>query len=151
MYTRDERAKICVLGLLLLLMLGFLVFSTASTFQAVHSFQKQYGAVHTGDVSTIHPWMTLHVISHIYNVPEDYLYSSLQISSTKLPFRHTSLYEIATLKKQSTDQVIHTIQHAILTYRNEHHHFPPPKVTPSVSPPRTDRKPLLFPVGRTHY
>ena len=161
MNTTSERAKIGVLLFSLLLMLGLLAFSAASTFQAVHSFQRQYGAVRTGDVSTIHPWMTLPVVSHIYHVPEDYLYQSLNINNPPRRLHHTTIYEIATQQKQSVDQVIHTIQHAILTYRKDHHSLSTPTPAPRPPPTRTpapilhidskhpDSKHLVFTVGRT--
>jgi hypothetical protein len=100
-------------------MLGILAFTAVNTFQAMQSFQQQYREVRAGDVSTIHPWMTMHVISQIYKVPEDYLYHSLQISYPN-KYRHTTLYELASHKRQPVDRVIHTIQHAILTYRKTH-------------------------------
>ena len=126
-------------------MLGVLAFTAASTFQAMRSFQQQYSAVKTGDVSTVHPWMTVHVISHVYHVPEDYLCSMLHIGSPG-SVRHVTLYEIASRKKQPVDQVVHTIQHAILTYRKQHPHFLTP--TPKL---RTDLKPLPFMRGRAYY
>ena len=61
----SERAKLRLLLLLLLLMLGFLAFTTATTLQAAQNFQQQYSAVKTEDVNAIHPWMSIHVISHI--------------------------------------------------------------------------------------
>jgi hypothetical protein len=132
----SERAKLGLLCLLLLLILGCLAFTTVDTFQAVRNFQQQYSAVKAGDVSTVHPWMTVHAVSHIYQVPENYLYRSLQIGSPGL-FRHATLYEIANRKRQPVDQVIRTVQHAILAYRKEHPHF----LTPSPAL-QTDMNPL---------
>jgi hypothetical protein len=125
--------------------LGVLAFTAASTFQAVRSFQQQYSAVKTGDVNTVHPWMTVHVISDVYHVPEDYLCSTLHIG-TPSSVRHVTLYEIASRKKQPLDQVVHTIQHAILIYRKQHPHFLTPTPTP-----RTDVKPLSLTRGRIYY
>lgn len=134
----SERARLALLTLLLLVVLGVLAFATFNTLQAVRSFQQQYNEVRTGDVSAIHPWMTIHVISHIYNVPEDFLYRTLQIGST-VSSRRETLYEIATHKRQSVDQVIHDIQHAILMYRKQH----PPRVRPS---PTLTPTPRLMPI-----
>ena len=145
MYGLSERAKLGLLWILLLLVLGFLAFTAASTFQAVRSFQQVYSAFKTGDVSTVHPWMTVHVISHVYHVPEDYLYLSLRIG-TPASFRHVTLYEIASRKKQPVNQVVHTIQHAILVYRKQHPHFLTPTPTQ-----RTDVRPLSLTRRRTHY
>ena len=66
--SEDKKLKlICVL---LLFMLGLLAFCAIETVQAMRSFQHQYNAVKMGDVSTVHPWMTVHVISHVYHVPK---------------------------------------------------------------------------------
>ena len=122
MYALSERARLGFLCFLLLLMLGILAFTAVNTIQAVRSFQQQYGAIKTGDVSTVHPWMTIRVISHVYHVPEDYLYRSLQISAPG-SLRSATLYEIANRQRRPVDQVIRTIQHAILAYRKEHPNF----------------------------
>ena len=121
----SERAKLRLLLLLLLLMLGCLAFTTANTLQAAQNFQSQYSAVKTEDVNAIHPWMSIHVISHLYHVPEDYLYSSLNISNPGT-FHHATLYDLATHSRQSPDQVIRTLRYAILKYRKEHHPIVPP-------------------------
>ena len=139
----SERAKLGLLCLLLLLMLGILAFTAVNTFQAVRSFQQQYSAIRAGDVSTVHPWMTIHAVSHIYHVPEDNLYRTLHMSSPSL-HHHATLYEIANRKQQHVDQVIHTIQHAILMYRKEHPHF----LTP-LPRQQTDVTPLSPTPGRT--
>ncbi len=139
----SERAKQGFLCLLLLLMLGILALTAVSTFQAVRSFQQQYSAIKAGDVSTIHPWMTIHVISRIYHVPEDYLYRSLHIG-TPGSLRHATLYEIANRQRQPVDQVIRTIQRAILAYRKEHPNFLTP--TPTL---QAAMKPLSPTPGRT--
>lgn len=115
----SERSKLSLLSFLLLLILGFLAFTSARTFQAVHNFQQQYREINAGDVSTMRPWMTIHAISHLYHVPESALYRSLVIDNPAL-LRHETLYQIATQKRQSVDQVIHTIQYTILIYRKHH-------------------------------
>lgn len=115
----SERIRLSLLCLLLACTLGLLAYTCINTFQAVQNFQNQYNEVKEGDVSTIHPWMTIHVISHIYHVPEDYLYSSLNLPNAE-PLRRSTLYDIASHKKQPVNQVIHTLQHAILTYRQSH-------------------------------
>jgi hypothetical protein len=105
----------------------------------MRSFQKQYSAVKTGDVSTVHPWMTVHVISHVYHVPEEYLGQKLTISSQD-QLRHETLYEIASHKKQPVNRIVHTVQQAILVYRKDH----PPTVFVQVLP----QMPLLPVSGR---
>jgi len=145
LYSQSERVKLGLLCLLLFLMIGILAFTALNTVQAVQNLQEQYSDVKSGDVSTIHPWMTIHVVSHVYNVPEDYLYHSLQLSYPNA-YRHTTLYELASHKRQSVDQLINTIQHAILTYRQQH----PRSLTPATGQQRS-KKPLAPTPGRTHY
>ncbi len=142
MYALSDRVRLGILCFLLLVVLGFLAYTTANTFQAVHSFQQQYKAVKEKDVSAIRPWMTIPVISRLYHVPEDYLYHSLNVSNPA-PFRKATLYEIASNKKQPVDKVIHTLQQAILAYRKAH---PTPTATQ-----HTGRKPLTPAPGRTKY
>jgi hypothetical protein len=138
-----ERTKLSFLCFLLLLMLGILAFTTVNTFQAVRNFQQQYSALQAGNVKTIHSWMTIPVISHIYHVPENYLYRTLHISNPG-QHRHATLDEIATSKRQPVDHVIRTIQYAILTYRKEHPHV----LTPT-STLHSGMKPLAPMPGRT--
>jgi len=124
----SERTKLGLLSFLLLLMVGILALTAVNTIQAVRSFQQQNSALEAGDVSTVDAWMTIHVISHIYHVPEDYLYRTLDIGSPGL-LRHSTLNEIANRKRQPVDQVIRTVQRAILAYRKEHPHFLTPTPT----------------------
>lgn len=126
---RAERTRLALLCLLLLLMLGVLAFAVVNTIEAAQTFQKQYKAAKSGDVSAIHPWMTIRVVSHIYHVPEDYLYTSLKLKDSPALY-HTTLYEIAGKKRQPVNQVIHTLQQAIATYRHEHPRSPTPTPTP---------------------
>ena len=133
----SERIRLGLLCLLLACTLGLLAYTCINTFHAVQNFQYQYTEVKEGDVSTIHPWMTIHVISHIYHVPEDYLYHSLNISNAE-PLHRSTLYDIASHKKQPVNQVIHTIQHAILTYRQKH---------PGTSTPASARRTGGYPRG----
>ncbi|GAC1306264.1 MAG: hypothetical protein NVSMB27_44720 [Ktedonobacteraceae bacterium] len=133
MYTLRERARLGLLCLLLLLILGILVFTAVNTVQAVRNFQQQDSAIRAGDVHAIHPWMTIHMISHIYHVPEDYLYRSLNMDSPAL-LRHATLNEIANSNRKPIDQVIRTIQHAILAYRKKRPAMPMPTPQHSVRP-----------------
>lgn len=141
MYMQSERKKLTLLCLLLLLMLGIVAFTAVNTVEAIQNLREQYSDVKSGDVSAVDPWMTIHVVSHIYNVPEDYLYHSLQITYPN-EYRHTTLYELASHKKQPVNQVIRVIQHAILTYRKEHPRPPTPVSGHGVVTPKP---------GRMHY
>ena len=121
----SERTKLGLLCFLLLLVLVLVAISAANTFQAVKSFQQQYSGAKQGDVTTIRPWMTLHVISHVYHVPEDYLDSSLKIAKTD-PLHKATLYEIASHRKQPINHLIYTLQSIILVYRKNHRSSPTP-------------------------
>jgi hypothetical protein len=134
-----------LLSFLLLLILGLLAFAGIRTFQAVHNFQLRYSEVKAGDVSTMRPWMTIHAISHVYHVPENYLYGSLRLNKSALS-RSATIYQIATHQRQTVDQVIYTIQHTILTYRQHH----PPFVTPALTQP-SDNEPVSPMPGRMTY
>lgn len=134
----SERVKLGLLCFLFLLALGMAIFMIANAIQAMHDFQRQNNAVNAGDISTIRPWMTIHVISHIYHVPEDYLDQSLNIARTA-PAQKRTLYEIAANKRQPVEQLIHRVQQTILTYRKEHPHSsvfvePPPFGISSFTP-----------------
>jgi len=124
----SERAKLGILCVLLLLAMGFTIVKVVDTFGAVRNLQVQYSDVKSGDVNTVRPWMTIHAISLIYHVPENYVYSSLDVTSTPV-HHHETLYEIASRKRQPVDGVIHTVQHAILTYRKGHRRISMPTRT----------------------
>ena len=115
----SEGAKLKLTCFSLLLILALLVLTARETVQAMRSFQWQYSEVKKGDVSTIHPWMTVPVISHVYHVPEDYLDHQLTIGNPD-QLRHETLYEIATRKRQPVDRVVSSVKQAILTYRKNH-------------------------------
>ncbi len=121
----SERIKLGLLCLSLLLALGVAVLMIVNTFQAEQNLQRQNNAANAGDVSTIRPWMTIHVISHVCHVPEDYLDQSLNIVRTD-PLHRATLYEIAAHKRQPVEQVIHMLQQIILIYRKEHPHTSAP-------------------------
>lgn len=129
MYESGERIRLGLLCLLLLLALGMLAFTFAGTYQAVRIFQQRNGELATGDVSTICSWMTIHAISHIYQVPEGYLENALQIGSPA-QVRHTTLNQLARHKRQPVDQLIRSIQHAITAYRKNHPHHGTPMPVP---------------------
>ncbi|TMD94731.1 MAG: hypothetical protein E6I79_02265 [Chloroflexi bacterium] len=137
----SERAKLGILCVLLLLATGFTIVKVVDTFGAMRNLQRQYSDARSGDVSTVRPWMTTHAISLIYRVPEDYVNSSLDITSTPV-HHHETLYEIASHKRQPVDRVIHTVQRAILTYRKGHRRISMPTRTHLAA-----RKP--FSPGRT--
>ncbi|GAC1389140.1 MAG: hypothetical protein NVS4B11_01270 [Ktedonobacteraceae bacterium] len=138
----NERGKLGLLCLLLLLTLGLLTFTAVQTFQEIRGFQQQNRALKVGDVSTIRPWMTIHVVSHIYHIPESYLYDELRMSNSG-SLRHATLSIIAKNTRQPVNNVIRAVQHAITTYRKEHPHFSTPTPMPPVK-----RQPLSARAGR---
>jgi|SRR5581483_8390135 len=121
----SEHTRLGLLSLLLLAALGIAAFALVNTFQAMRSFQQQNNATRAGDVNAIRPWMTMHVISHVYHVPEDYLEHSLNVARSD-SLHQATLYEIAAHKHQPVDQLIHAVQKVILIYRKEHPAPTPP-------------------------
>ena len=115
----SERARLNFLILLLILALGIVFLAVANTWQAVNDFQHERDATKVGDVTTVRPWMTIHVLSRVYHVPEDYLASSLQVPQADT-LHHATLYEIAAHKHQPVDRLIRTVKNIILLYRKEH-------------------------------
>jgi hypothetical protein len=115
-----ERLKLGLLGLLLLIMLGFVCLTAVSTCEAVRNFQQRNNAVEAGDVNTVRAWMTIHMVARIYQVPEDYLSRTLAVGNPE-QIRHFTLNQIASAKKQPVSKLIQTVQHAILNYRKTHH------------------------------
>ncbi|GAC1423585.1 MAG: hypothetical protein PVS3B3_09270 [Ktedonobacteraceae bacterium] len=126
--TLNTRGRIALLCLLLLLTLGLLTFTAVQTFQQVRSFQQHSRAVRAGDVHTIRPWMTVHTVSHIYRVPEGYLYQKLAIHNSN-SMHHATLDTIAKTTHKPINNVIQVVQHAILAYRKAHPHTSPPPQT----------------------
>ena len=115
----SKRTQLGLLSILLLLTLLCTVFATINATQSVHNFQKQYTNAKTENVNALRPWMTIPIVSHVYHVPEDELYNALSIAKTD-PLRQATLYEIANHRKKPVDQVVHTLQQTIQTYRNKH-------------------------------
>lgn len=126
----NKRGKIVLLGLLLLLALGLLAFTAVQTIQQIRSFQQHSREVKAGDVRTVRPWMTVHAVSHIYHVPENYLYQELDLQASST-MRRATLDTIAKTRHKPVNSVILDVQHAILTYRKAH---PPATMTPPPTP-----------------
>ncbi len=154
MFALGERIKLGLLSLLLLFMLGFVCFTAVSTYNAVRNFQQQNTALQAGDVSTVRAWMTIHVVSHIYHVPEDYLSQTLSVGNPE-QIRHFTLNQIASTKKQSINKLIQTVQRAILDYRKTHHtQVKAPVLKRKLSQQRTFKKswstrPVPEPISRS--
>lgn len=123
----SERIKLGIISALLLLVLAFSVFAMVNTVAAVRALQLRNHDVRMGNVSTIRAWMTIPAISRIYHVPEGYMYRSLDITRPA-PYHHVTIYELANRKQKPVNQVIYSVQHAILQYRKQHPSIalPPP-------------------------
>jgi nitrogen fixation/metabolism regulation signal transduction histidine kinase len=115
----NKSGRIALLCLLLLVALGLLIFTAIQTVQQIRSFQQHSREVKAGDVHTVRPWMTVHAVSHIYHVPENYLYNELKIQHPSL-MSHATLDTIAKTRHKSVNNVIQDVQRAILTYRKAH-------------------------------
>jgi hypothetical protein len=89
--------------------------------QAIQRFQQARSLAAEGDVSTIQPWMTIHYVSRIYNVPESYLYEKLNITDSRQQ-SHIPLRALAIRYNRSTDGFIRDIQTAIELYRKQNPH-----------------------------
>ncbi len=119
MIQMSLRVKMILVGVLLLLTLVTTAIAANATFQAFQRFQQQKMLATRGDIRTIRPWMTIPYISRVYHVPEAYLYRSLQIHDARPP-RHATLHALAFRYNRPVDELIHDIQFAIQTYREQH-------------------------------
>jgi len=106
------------MGVLLCLALAAAVIATIATVQAFQRLQQTRQLILAGDVRAIQPWMTVHHISIVYHVPENYLYQALKIP--KPANARLSLMLLAGRYKRPVNQLIHEVQVAILTYRKQH-------------------------------
>ena len=120
----EERRKLSFLCLLLFFMLCLLAFMMVRTVQEVRNFQQQSSEFKAKDVRTIRAWMTIPVVSHVYQVPEEYLYYKLGVSDSTAE-RHATLNVLANATHRPVDQVIKTLQQAIIEYRQENPSFLP--------------------------
>lgn len=120
------RVKLILIGVLLCLALVGAIIATIATVQAFQHFQQTRNMVLAGDVRAIRPWMTVHHISVIYHVPENYLYQALKIPNH--PAARLSLRLLAGRYNRPVDELIHELQVAIQIYRRQHswHGIHPP-------------------------
>ncbi|MDQ6662019.1 MAG: hypothetical protein M3Z24_13785 [Chloroflexota bacterium] len=119
MNVLSSRRKLVLTGILFVLVVGITIAAAVATVQTFHNLQQQNALATAGDVHTIGPWMTIPYISHVYHVPESYLYRSLHLTDAHPP-RHMTLHGLALRSQRPVTDLIHTIQAAILTYRQQH-------------------------------
>jgi hypothetical protein len=128
------RIKLIIICSLLFLAIGSTVFAAETTVQAYRSFVQQHELARAGDVRTIRSWMTIPYIAHAYHVPESYLYRTLHIVDPRPP-RHTTLPTLASRYQRSVNDLIRTIQLAILAYRKQQLHPHSSTGQPTHAPP----------------
>ena len=114
----STRVKLILMGVLLCLAILGAVIATIATVQAFQRFQQRHQLVVTGDVRAIEPWMTIHHISIVYHVPENYLYESLNIPRSSN--ERLSLTLLSERYKRPVNELIRQVQVAILLYREKH-------------------------------
>ncbi len=134
------RLKLLGTAMLVCLAVGLLVFFAVQTVRAVQRFQQNHPLALSGDVRTIRPWMTIPYIARVYRIPERDLLQALDISDPR-SVRHVTLYVLAERVHRTPNALIHEIQTAILTYRQQHP-SPSPSGVPhsAIPPPLVERK-----------
>ena len=72
--------------------------------------------IHLGvnDVSAIAPWMTFDFINHVFNLPPEYLKTTLSITDARYPTLTISHY--ATESKITTNQLTAQVQNIVKNY-----------------------------------
>ncbi len=111
--------KFTFIGLLLIVSLCGTIYAARATIGAVHSLSVQQTLNRTRDVRTVRSWMTIPYIAHTYRVPANYLYTSLGIKSKDKHINHVTLHTIATNSRRPDNEIVHRVQKAILTYRQQ--------------------------------
>ena len=128
------RIKLIIICSLLFLAMGSTVFAAETTVQAYRSFVQQHELARAADVRTIRAWMTIRYIAYAYHVPESYLYRTLHIVDPR-PSRHTTLHALASRYQRPVNDLIRTIQLAILAYRKPQLHPHSSTGQPTHAPP----------------
>ena len=132
----SKRMKLIGTGILLCLALGLTTCYAIETVQAAQRFEEKRHLTLSGDVSTIRPWMTVPYIARVYHVPESYLYQWLHITNPQ-SVRRASLQTLADRYNRPVDSLIHEVQKAILTYRQQH----PPRLSSTSRNPHAQAPP----------
>lgn len=127
----SARTRRIIFGVLLGLALILTVIAGVQLAFAIGQFQQARRQAQTGDVRAIQPWMTIPYIARTYHVPESYLLQRLHIPSGQ-SVRHVTLTTLAARQHIATSALIHEIQSAILTYRQQH---PTPTPQSALAPP----------------
>jgi len=115
------RSRLIVTSILLCLALGATIFCAFQTIRAIQRFQLARSLAYQDDVNAIQPWMTIHYISHVYSVPEEYLAGSLNITTIR-PVARVPLRTLAVRYNRSVDGIIRDLQTAIKIYRKQNPH-----------------------------
>lgn len=126
--------RIIFIASLLILAIFATVCAAKATVGAIQNVHQHEIMKKNEDVNLIQPWMTIPYIAHVYRVPEQTFYRSLQLQSN-LVMQHSTLQVIATYKKQPVEKIIYRVQGTIIAYRKAH-----PRPT-KPSPPATQSLP----------
>jgi hypothetical protein len=113
------RLKFIGVSILLCLALAGTIIAAIGTIRAYQKLEEHHQLITAGDVNTISSWMTVPYIARVYHIPESCLDGSLQLSDPSLQ-KHATLRFIADQDKKPVDDLIHSVQQAILNYRKNH-------------------------------
>lgn len=111
--------RFIIISFFLILSLGASIFATHATIDAVQNVHQHQIMAHQGDVHLIRQWMTIPYVAHVYQVPDNTLYSALKLKNDTIT-RHSTLQAIALQRKQPVEVIIHQLQGTILEYRKSH-------------------------------
>ena len=113
------KTKFIITSVLLLLALGCTALAARAAVGAFQNFQQQDSLAKRGDIRTIRPWMTIPYVARVYQVPESYLYRSLDIPASR-SLHHTTLHGLSLRYQRPVNDLIYSLQRAILAYRKHH-------------------------------
>lgn len=119
MQPLSARSRLIVTSFLLCLAVAATIFCAVQTVQAIQRFQLAHSQIIQRDVNAIQPWMTIHYISRVYGVPEEYLAHSIGLTNsrqwTNVPLRSLSVHY-----NRPVDALIRELQAAIKAYQKLH-------------------------------
>ena len=122
MQPLSARSRLIVTSFLLCLAVAVTIFCAVQTVQAIQRFQLAHSQIVHKDVNAIQPWMTIHYISRVYAVPEEYLIQQISITDTGQISR-VPLRTLAIRYNRSVDGLIRELQIAIKAYRKQDYQY----------------------------
>jgi hypothetical protein len=123
--SRAHRSQIRLLTIICLCMLSLFgtIYAAHSTMAAFQAFKQQQTQYQQGDVHSIRSWMTITYIAHTYHVPTSCLDQALNITGKRE--ERDTLQTLASHRKRPVNELIISVQQAILAYRQDHAGFTP--------------------------